>query len=271
MDVSLHETTSFLRKNTSVSPEIVILLGSGLGAIAQSCTKVDAPIPYKDIPHFKSTGVQTHEGLAVFGTWHDKRVMVLQGRVHLYEGYSAYEAAYPIRVAAHLGAKLLIGTNLSGGIAGTLGVGDLMAVTDHINLSGQNPLIGLRNDKGEIPFLDMSSAYDRPLLTSLKAAASKAKVVLKQGVLAYLPGPVFETPAELRFLKKAGAAAVGWSLVPEVIMARHERMRVCALACISDITNPAHPRPVNVADIFSTGSGKAQTLSRLLSAFVSAL
>jgi purine-nucleoside phosphorylase len=195
-------------------------------------------------------------------------VMALQGRVHLYEGYSAYEAAYPIRVAAQLGAKIFIGTNLSGGISPSLRVGDFMAVTDHINFSGQNPLIGVRNDKGEVPFLDMTWAYDRALLRVLKKAAAKARVGLKQGVLAYLPGPVFETPAELLFLRKAGASAVGWSLVPEVIMARHARMRVCALVCISDITNPADPRPVDVDEIFATGARSADTLSAVLSGFL---
>lgn len=268
MDSSLHETVAFIKKNTSIAPEVVILLGSGLGGIAQSCTKVDAPIPYKDIPHFKTTGVQTHEGTVVFGTWNDKRVMALQGRVHLYEGYSAYEAAYPIRVAAGLGAKVFIGTNLSGGINPGLRVGDFMALTDHINLSGQNPLIGMRNDKGEVPFLDMTGAYDASLLRILKKAAAGARVALKQGVLAYLPGPVFETPAELIFLKKAGAHAVGWSLIPEVIMARHARMRVCALACISDITNPVCPKPVDVDEIFATGSRSADTLSTLISGFL---
>jgi purine-nucleoside phosphorylase len=268
MDGPLHETIAFLKKNTSIAPEIVIQLGSGLGSIAEACTKVDAPIPYKDIPHFRTTGVRTHEGVAVFGIWNDRRVMALQGRVHLYEGYSPYEVAYPILVASQLGARTLIATNLSGGIAGSVRVGDFLAVTDHINLAGTNPLIGMHDDRGQVPFLDMTDAYDRQLIRSMQKAAARTKVSLKQGVLAYLSGPVLETPAELQFLKKAGVAAVGWSLIPEVIMARHARMRVCAVACISDITNPAAARPVNLDEIFSVGERSAARLSALLAEFL---
>jgi len=270
MERRLKETIDFIRKRVPGKQDILIVLGSGLGEAAGRMHALSS-IHYTAIPHFKKTGVATHKGRLVFATMGTYRLMVMQGRWHLYEGYTAGEAAYPVLVAHALGAKMLIATNLSGGIHAGFNVGDFMAVTDHLNLSGENPLVRMRDAQGRVIFQDMLKAYSPELIVFLKKAAVSAKIRLHQGVLAFLKGPSFETPAELRFLKMIGADAVGWSLVPEVIMARAMGMKALGICCISDKADPRHVKPMDLDAIFDAGVKKADALYRLLAAFLKKL
>ena len=266
----LKATVRYIRKRTNLRPKILIILGSGLGEAAQKI-KEKAVLTFKDIPYFITPGTRTHEGKLIFGNFGTKPVMVMQGRCHVYEGYSASEVAYPVAVARELGAKILITTSLCGGINRRLGLGDFMVVKDHINLSLENPLIGFGPKQDERKFLDLQDAYSARLRILLERAGASLKIKLKTGVLAYLTGPNFETTAELRFLDKIGADAVGWSMLAEVLMARYLGMKVMAISCISDLAYPDKPRPIDFWRIFDTGLKKAGLLEKLLFKFISFL
>jgi len=270
MQKNLKETVGFIRKKSSFRPEVLIVLGSGLGRVADEIDKKRV-FSYKAIPHFKVTGVQTHKGKLVFGNLGGKRVMIMQGRPHVYEGYNMTEVAYPVMAASRLGAKTLIVTNLSGGINRRFKVGDFMVVRDHIDLVGDNPLIGIKDKKSKTVFVDMHNAYSPELIKLIKRSALRHKIALRQGVLAFLTGPSFETPSELRLLKTIGADAIGWSIVPEVLMARYAGMQVLGISCISDMSVPGRPQPVNLQDIFIAGEKKADQLYKLLKTFLGLL
>jgi len=261
------EAVRFIKKNTKVRPEILIILGSGLGELANKIDRASS-LSYSQIPHFKNTGVWTHKGELIFGALSGKKIMIMQGRTHVYEGHSAAEVAFPVMAASGLGAKMLINTNLSGGISKNFNIGEFMLISDHINLSGHNPLIGFKNLRGRTSFVDMCEAYSPRLLSLMQKAASRLKIKLHKGVLAYLTGPSFETPAELRFLKSIGTHAVGWSIVPEVIMARSLGMEVLGISCISDLSDPDRPLPVNLEGIFKVGIKKSKELHALLAEFL---
>ncbi len=270
MQLKLKETIGFISKKTAFKPEIMLILGSGFGSVAKGID-IESNFPFQEIPYFQKTSVQTHQGRLILGRFHKKKVMVMQGRYHIYEGFSASEVAYPVMVAAELGAKILISTNLAGGINRKLKVGDFMIIKDHLNFSYDNPLRGLKNTKGEISFVDMHAAYSPHLIRLVKRAAERLKIKLHAGALAYLSGPNFETPAEVAFLRKTGVDAVGWSIVPEVLMARYLGMDVLGISCISDITD-AHSRvSLNIKEIFAVGLKKAEQLHTLLSGFLGLL
>ena len=235
----IREVAEAVRSRIKTSPRIGLILGSGLNSLANS---VDNPqiIPFRDLPHWPLSTVMGHSGQLVVGQLEKQPVFVLQGRVHYYEGYSMSQVTLPVRVMQLLKIEILIVTNAAGGINPNFMPGDVMLITDHLNLagmSGLNPLIGPNLDEIGPRFPDMSQAYDRVLVGHARDAARKESITLREGVYAGLSGPSFETPADLRFLRVAGADSVGMSTVPEVTVARHGGMRVLGFSGISNKAN----------------------------------
>lgn len=239
-DESAHyqESAAFIRQQIRHMPDVAIVLGSGLGGFADAVTNA-VSIPYETIPHFPQSTVQGHHGRLVIGELEGRAVLVQQGRAHFYEGYSMQQVTYAVRVMHVLGIKTLILTNAAGGVNPLYRVGELMLIEDHINLVGMvgnNPLMGKNDDTLGPRFLGMSRAYDRELRLLARRVAEEANVPMHSGVYMALSGPMFETPAEVRFVRAVGADAVGMSTVHEVVAARHMGMRVLAF---SGITNKA--------------------------------
>lgn len=249
-------------------PEIGLVLGSGLSALADSLTEA-VVVPYHDIPHWPTSTVHGHAGRLIIGNLAGKQVLVQQGRAHYYEGYSQAEITFPVRVMHALGVRTLIVTNAAGGINADFTPGDLMLITDHINfvgLAGLNPLRGPNDDAIGPRFPDMTFPYDPALQRLAEATAVAHGFTVQKGVYAYVAGPSFETPAELRYLQAIGVDAVGMSTVPEVIVARHAGIRVLG---ISSITNKAnlHPQPdatVTHDEVLETGKRIVPNLMALL-------
>jgi purine-nucleoside phosphorylase len=233
----IEASASFIRDRTGCRPSAVIITGSGLGALAD---EIEAPasLRYTEIPDFSPTGVLGHPGELITGKLAGREVALMQGRVHFYEGHSLQRATFPVRVLHRLGAQTLIVTNAAGGLNDGFETGDLMLITDHINLVGMagfNPLRGPNDERLGPRFVDMSSAYDVGLRDLALSVAQELGIELRQGTYVMSAGPTFETPADVRFLRLIGADAVGMSTVPEVIVARHEGMRVLGLSHISNV------------------------------------
>ncbi len=235
----IDETVAALRARTSKRPRVAIILGSGLNDLADSVKSSDV-IPFGDLPHFPVSTVFGHAGRIVIGELEGQTVFVMQGRIHFYEGYSMAQVTLPIRVMQRLGVEILIVTNAAGGVNPDYVPGDVMLITDNLNflgMMGHNPLMGPNYDEIGLRFPDMSRPYDRDLCAFARKAASKNNILLREGVYVALSGPSFEGPADLRFLRMAGADAVGMSTVPEVIVARHGNMRVLGFSGISNKAN----------------------------------
>ncbi|NIM94325.1 MAG: purine-nucleoside phosphorylase [Anaerolineales bacterium] len=235
----IDEVVRFLKDRTSLEPSVGMILGSGLGGLAEQ-VEVDEVIPTNEIPHWPVSTVVGHAGRLVIGDLEGQSVIVLQGRAHYYEGYSIASIGLPVRVMQRLGANILIVTNAAGGVNPEYIPGDLMCLTDHINLlgmAGPSPLRGPNLDEFGSRFPDMSRAYDRELIAFARSIAEEEGFTLHEGVYICLAGPSFETPADLRFLKGIGVDAVGMSTVPEVIVARHGGMRVLGISGISNKAN----------------------------------
>lgn len=235
----IDQAADAIRARTSYKPRVGIILGSGLNDLADSVQKADA-IPYSDLPNWPRSTVYGHAGRLVIGELEGQSVLVMQGRVHFYEGYSMSQVTLPVRVMLRLGLEMMIVTNAAGGVNPDFVPGDVMLITDNLNLmgmTGANPLMGPNIDELGPRFPDMSQAYDRELMAVARKAAGEQKVELREGVYCGLSGPSFEGPADLRFLKMAGADAVGMSTVPEVIVARHGNMRVLGFSGISNKAN----------------------------------
>jgi purine-nucleoside phosphorylase len=233
------EVAQAIRARTSYQPTVAIILGSGLNGLADSVQKADA-IPFGDLPHFPVSTVHGHAGRLVIGELEGQVVFVMQGRIHFYEGYTMNQVTLPIRVMQRLGIGTMVVTNAAGGVNPEFLPGDVMLINDNLNLMGMmgaNPLFGPNIDELGTRFPDMSRAYDRDLCDLARRVAREKDVVLREGVYAGLSGPSFESPADLRFLRMAGADAVGMSTVPEVIVARHGGMRVLGLSGISNKAN----------------------------------
>lgn len=238
----IQEAADAVSPLTSYQPRIALVLGSGLSALADAVVDADV-VPVSDIPHWPSSTVAGHSGRLVFGTLENKPVLVMQGRVHYYEGYRMGQLTLPVRVMQRLGVDTIILTNAAGGLNPDFQAGDLMLIRDHLNflgLSGLNPLRGPNDDDVGPRFPDMTAPYDAELRHLAQDVAREQSVTLREGVYAYVAGPSYETPAELRFLLTVGADAVGMSTVPSVVVARHGGMRVLG---ISTITNMATPDP----------------------------
>jgi len=233
MSRKINETIKFIEKSITNKPEIGIILGSGLGHLADEI-KVANKIAYADIPNFPVSTVKGHEGHLIFGTLNGIQVVAMQGRFHFYEGYAMDEVVFPVRVLKMLGINYLFVSNASGGVNHDFEVGDIMFITDHINLM-PNPLVGPNNLDFGPRFVDMSEAYDKRLLSKAKKVARQHSIRYKTGIYAAVSGPTYETPAEYKYIKTLGADAVGMSTVPEVIVARHMKLPVFAVSVISDL------------------------------------
>jgi purine-nucleoside phosphorylase len=257
------ETADFLRSRIRQSPRTGLLTGTGLGEAAEGL-HVSAAFEYAELPHFPVSTVPGHAGRLLFGHIAGRSVMVMQGRFHLYEGYSPAEVAFPIRVMQELGARRVLVTNAAGGLNPAHAPGDLMLITDHINLSGENPLVGRNTDDWGPRFPDMTRAYDRELIGLAQEAARAADIPLRTGVYAGLKGPSLETPAETRFLKIIGAEAVGFSTVQEVIAAVHAGMAVLGVSVITNVNDPDRPVPATVEEIIAVARRAAPNLAKLL-------
>lgn len=233
------EVAAAIRARTSYKPTVALILGSGLNGLADSVQKADV-IPFGDLPHFPVSTVHGHAGRLVIGELEGQTVFVMQGRIHYYEGYSMNQVTLPIRVMQRLGIGSLIVTNAAGGVNPEFQPGDVMLITDNLNLmgmTGSNPLFGPNIDELGTRFPDMSQAYDRQYQDLARRVAREKGLTLREGVYAGLSGPSFESPADLRFLRLAGADSVGMSTVPEVIVARHGGMRVLGFSGISNKAN----------------------------------
>ena len=267
---TVKESKEFLEaKLAGFKPEIALIVGSGLGGVAGMVSK-PVTIPYADIPHFPQPSVAGHAGQMIFGELAGKRLMVLSGRFHYYEGRSLAEIVYPIHVLDALGAKILIVTNAAGGINPTFNPGDLMIIEDHINFMGINPLIGLR-ENGGIKFLDMTQAYSTRLREKLDAAAEKLQAPLRRGVYLAGTGPTYETPAEVKAFAWLGADAVGMSTVPEVIMARYHNLEVVGISCITNLAAGISGKKVSHEEVLEVGKVAQVKLAKLLTEFVGML
>lgn len=235
----IDQAADAIRKRTSYRPRVGLILGSGLNSLADSIQKPDI-IPYAELPHWPISTVQGHVGQLVIGELENQPALVMQGRVHFYEGYSMSQVTLPVRVMLRLGLEMMFVTNAAGGVNPGFTPGDVMLITDHLNLvgmTGANPLMGPNIDELGPRFPDMSQAYDRKLMELARQVAKSENIPLQEGVYCALSGPSFEGPADLRFLRVAGADAVGMSTVPEVIVARHGGMRVLGFSGISNKAN----------------------------------
>lgn len=233
------EAADFLREKTGGDIEFGLILGSGLGDLADLVEDTVA-LPFREIPNFPTSTVAGHKGRLVVGTLKGRRVAVMQGRIHVYEGYPLERITLPVRVMKALGAHSLIVTNSCGGIHTRFVPGDLMMINDHINLMGSNPLIGHNDERFGVRFPPMSNAYSLRYRNLAHQIARRENVTLKEGIYCALTGPAYETPAEIRFLERSGADAVGMSTVPEVLVARHSEMEVLGISCV---TNVLHQGP----------------------------
>jgi len=230
----IKETTSFLETKTSLNPIAGIVLGTGLGNLSTEIM-VDVAIPYSEIPNFPVSTVEGHSGELIFGTINNIAIVAMKGRFHYYEGYSLQECTFPIRVMKKLGIKHLLLSNASGGVNENFEIGDIMLITDHINLLPANPLIGKNIDELGPRFPDMSEAYSNHLNKMVVNIASKNNINIQEGIYAALSGPTYETPAEYKYIQIIGADAVGMSTVPEVIVANHMELPCMAMSIITDL------------------------------------
>ena len=230
----LNETVAFIRKKYSTEPEIGIVLGSGLGNFLSEL-KIEASIPYHDIPNFPVSTVEGHDGMLVFGELNGRMIVAMAGRFHYYEGYNASDVVYPIRVMKFLGIKFLLLSNAAGGLNTSFKVGDLMIINDHISMSIVNPLIGKNEEALGPRFPDMSEPYNKTIIEKAKAVGEKLNIYLQEGVYYGVTGPTFETHAEYRMIHLMGADAVGMSTVQENIVAVHMGLKVFAISVITDL------------------------------------
>src|SRR6201987_3108308 len=237
---------------TPLRPKIGIILGSGLGAFADSLSDA-ARVPYLDIPSFPQSTAIGHAGRLVIGDAGNVPVAAMQGRVHLYEGYSAQEVSFPIRVFGRMGIRAVILTNAAGGINLGYSQGALVLIRDHINLQGVNPLVGANEDRFGVRFPDMTQAYHRPYVRMAQEEAQKLGLVLEGGVEAGLRGPSYETPAEIGYLRTIGADLVGMSTVAEVIVARHMGIKVLAISCVTNMAAGILDQVLSHAEVMETG------------------
>jgi purine-nucleoside phosphorylase len=241
----------FIFSQTPLRPKIALVLGSGLGAFADEFSSA-TKIPYAKIPHFPRSTAIGHAGNLVIGKVESIPVAGMQGRVHLYEGYSVNDVAFPIRVFARMGVKAVILTNAAGGIKREFVQGRLVVISDHINLQGTNPLSGPNDDRLGLRFPDMTAAYDRRFREMTVGEGNRMGIGMYEGVYAALPGPSYETPAEIRYLRVIGADLVGMSTVPEVIAARHSGIRVLGISCVTNAAAGIIDQPLNHLEVLET-------------------
>ncbi len=266
---AIEEAVAAVRGRSDLVPDVAIILGTGLGALADAIV-LDAELPYEELPHFPVSTVESHRGRLLLGTLENRPVAVLQGRFHRYEGYTLQQVAFPVRVLHALGARVLIVSNACGTVNPLWSPGELMLIDDHINLLGDNPLVGPNLDDLGPRFPDMSVAYDPQLAALAERVALEQRTVLRRGVYAAVTGPNLETRAEYRMLRTVGADAVGMSTVPEVIVARHMAMRVLGLGIITDLCLPDALQPTSLEEIVRIAGIAEPKLTQLVRAVVAA-
>lgn len=259
----LDESVATIRRRSALQPEVAIILGTGLGGLAGE-VDIEAAIPYADIPHFPLSTVESHSGRLLLGRLEGRRVVVMQGRFHRYEGYSLQQIVHPLRTMFLLGARTLLVSNVSGGMNPDWQAGDLVSINDHINLLGDNPLVGPNLDDLGVRFPDMSEPYDLALQQAAEEAARELGIPLRRGVYVAVPGPNLETRAEYRMLRTLGADLVGMSTVPEVIAARHLGMRVAGFSIITDMCLPDELEPADIATIIAIATGSEPRLTAVV-------
>ena len=264
------EAVRLLESRTRSRPRVAVVLGSGLGAFASELSDRDE-VPYPEIPGWPTSTAIGHAGKLVFGKLGALDVVVMAGRVHLYEGYTPQQVVFGVRVLARLGVQAIVFTNAAGGINLALERGGLVLITDHINLQGVNPLLGPNDDSLGPRFPDMSDAYDAGFRARARAVAAELGVPLSEGVYAALSGPSYETPAEIRYLRAIGADLVGMSTAPEVIAARHMGVRCLAISCVTNMAAGILPQKISHAEVLETGEAVRGTLVRLLKALLPGL
>jgi purine-nucleoside phosphorylase len=255
----------FILTRTPLRPKIGLVLGSGLGAFADSLTEATR-VAYADIPTFPRSTAIGHAGQMVLGHSGDVPVAIMQGRAHLYEGYSAQEVTFPMRVFGRMGIRGVILTNAAGGINLSYSQGALVLIRDHINLQGTNPLVGANDDRFGVRFPDMTHAYARDYRQIAREEAGKLAIALEEGVYTGLLGPSYETPAEIEYLRRVGADLVGMSTVAEVIAARHLEMKVLAISCVTNMAAGILDQPLSHAEVMETGERVKTTFTALLRA-----
>lgn len=263
LSTAIGEAVGVIRSRSSLEPEVAVILGTGLGGLARE-VELDAAISYGEIPGFPLSTVESHEGRLLLGRLGGKRVVAMQGRFHRYEGYALQQVTFPVRVMRALGAEVLVVSNACGGMHPLWRPGELMLIADHINLLGDNPLVGPNDDSLGPRFPDLSRAYDPELRALAREVARDLGIVLHEGVYVAVTGPNLETAAEYRFLRAIGADVVGMSTVPEVIVAVHGGMRVLGVSIITDACLPDALEPANVEAIIATAARAEPELTRLI-------
>ncbi|RED61602.1 purine-nucleoside phosphorylase [Cohnella lupini] len=260
----IEEAAAFIRSTTEVRPEIGLILGSGLGVLGDELEDA-VTIPYEDIPHFPVSTVEGHAGELLIGKLQGRSVVLMRGRFHMYEGYEPERTALPVRVMKALGVTKLLVTNAAGGVNLSYKPGNLMLISDHINLTGKNPLVGPNDNALGVRFPDMSDAYSRRLRAIAKETAAELGFSVQEGVYVGLLGPNYETPAEIRMLRTLGIDAVGMSTVSEVIVARHSGIEVLGISCISNMAAGILDQPLSHEEVMETTElVKEQFLSLVL-------
>ena len=262
----IQETAAYLKGKMHTSPETAIILGTGLGSLANEITE-KYEIKYSDIPNFPISTVEGHSGKLIFGKLGNKDIMAMQGRFHYYEGYSMKEVTFPVRVMRELGIKTLFVSNASGGTNADFEIGDLMIITDHINYFPEHPLRGKNIPYGP-RFPDMSEAYSERMQQIIKKEAQKLGIPLKEGVYLQLTGPSYETPAEIRMYRTCGADAVGMSPACETIAARHMGIEVCGISCITNLAAGMTSQHLNHQEVQQTADRVAEQFQELLTAII---
>jgi purine-nucleoside phosphorylase len=266
----IQEAAAAVRAKWAATPAAGVILGTGLGKLTEDI-RGEAVLPYEAIPHMPRSTAPTHKGQLVCGTLEGKPVVAMEGRFHFYEGWSLQQVTFPVRVMKALGCEVLVVSNACGGMNPQWAKGDLMLIEDHINLLGDNPLIGPNDDRLGERFPDMCHAYDRGLLALARRLALEEQIVCHQGVFVAVSGPNLETRAEYRFLRQIGADVVGMSTVPEVIVGVHAKMRILGVSVITDQCLPDALEPVSLAEIVATANEAEKKLRRLVRRVVAAL
>ncbi len=266
----IREAAEVVGGRTRLRPEVGVILGTGLGGLVREI-EVETEIPYGEIPGFPLSTVETHAGRLLLGRLGGRAVVAMQGRFHRYEGYDLHQVTFPVRVMRALGAGTLVVSNVCGGMHPLWAPGDLVLLSDHINLLGDNPLVGANDERLGPRFPDMSAPYDPALRELARRAAAELGIVLREGVYVAVPGPNLETRAEYRMLRALGADVVGMSTVPEVIVAVHQGMRVVGLSIITDQCLPDALEPADIARIIATAGRSEPQLTRLVTTLVERL
>ncbi|WP_315165601.1 purine-nucleoside phosphorylase [Metaclostridioides mangenotii] len=270
MYVKIVESSNYIKDQLNAEPKIGLILGSGLGSLVDSIEGA-VYLNYKDIPNFPVSTVVGHEGRLVAGKLEGKYVVAMQGRFHYYEGYSQREVTFPVRVMKELGVEILIVTNAAGGVNRDFVPGDLMIIKDHINFSGNNPLVGPNDDRLGDRFPDMSSGYTGKHIDLAKESAKKLGINIKEGVYMFFSGPNYETPAEVRMARILGADAVGMSTVPEVIVASHSKLDVIGISCITNMAAGILDKPLCHEEVIETTQKVKSDFMKLVRSIVQKL